>query len=54
MGLYVVARLAKRHGIRVRLHGEFNSGTSAVVVLPKALTGDGPVTAGPPPLRCRR
>jgi signal transduction histidine kinase len=46
MGLYVVARLAKRHGIRVRLHGEFNSGTSAVVILPKALTGDGAV-AGP-------
>ncbi len=46
MGLYVVARLAKRHDIRVRLHGEFNSGTSAVVILPKALTGDGAV-AGP-------
>jgi signal transduction histidine kinase len=46
MGLYVVARLAKRHGIRVRLHGEFNAGTSAVVILPKALTGDGPA-AGP-------
>jgi signal transduction histidine kinase len=49
MGLYVVARLAKRHDIKVRLHGEFNSGTSAVVVLPKKLTagmtpGDGPQT----------
>ncbi len=42
MGLYVVARLAKRHDIKVRLHGEFNAGTSAVVVLPKKLTAGTP------------
>jgi hypothetical protein len=50
MGLYVVARLAKRHDIRVRLHGDFNSGTSAVVVLPKALTGEGSVTGPATPV----
>jgi signal transduction histidine kinase len=50
MGLYVVARLAKRHDIRVRLHGEFNSGTSAVVILPRALTGDGPVVGPTSPV----
>jgi signal transduction histidine kinase len=50
MGLYVVARLAKRHDIRVRLHGDFNSGTSAVVVLPKALTGGGSVTGPATPV----
>jgi signal transduction histidine kinase len=49
MGLYVVARLAKRHDIKVRLHGEFNSGTSAVVVLPKSITSPAPPASPPPP-----
>ncbi|HWM03859.1 MAG TPA: nitrate- and nitrite sensing domain-containing protein [Actinophytocola sp.] len=50
MGLYVVARLAKQHGIRVRLHGDFNTGTSAVVVLPKELTAAEPAPALTMPL----
>jgi signal transduction histidine kinase len=48
MGLYVVARLAKRHDIKVRLHGEFNSGTSAVVVLPKKLAASSDPSSGSP------
>jgi signal transduction histidine kinase len=47
MGLYVVSRLAKRHDIKVRLHGEFNAGTSAVVVLPKNLTAGTTAGTGP-------
>ncbi|MGQ0840054.1 nitrate- and nitrite sensing domain-containing protein [Actinokineospora sp.] len=37
MGLYVVARLAQRHAIRVRLHGDIDAGTTAVVTLPAEL-----------------
>ena len=47
MGLFVVGRLADRHGIRVRLRGssieEARSGTTAEVYLPSTvLTGAGP------------
>jgi signal transduction histidine kinase len=37
IGLYVVATLAHRHGIRVQLQHNIYGGTQAVVVLPKAL-----------------
>src|SRR5450756_1137712 len=37
IGLYVVASLARRHGIKVRLQNNIYGGTQAVVVLPKQL-----------------
>ncbi len=37
MGLYVVARLARRHGVRVRLRHQPAGGTAAVVALPQIL-----------------
>ncbi|SEO97375.1 Histidine kinase-, DNA gyrase B-, and HSP90-like ATPase [Actinacidiphila rubida] len=37
MGLYVVARLAHRHGVRVQLRPHARGGTAAVVVLPQLL-----------------
>jgi len=37
IGLYVVATLARRHGIRVRIQNNIYGGTQAVVVLPKSL-----------------
>jgi anti-sigma regulatory factor (Ser/Thr protein kinase) len=59
MGLFVVGRLADRHGIRVRLRGlsteQARSGTTAEIYLPATLLvgadgGDGPpeTPAGPP------
>ncbi|WP_431950966.1 sensor histidine kinase [Actinacidiphila sp. bgisy167] len=49
LGLYVVARLAARHGIRVQLRDAKRGGTTAVVLVPAALTApaedpDGPQT----------
>jgi signal transduction histidine kinase len=37
IGLFVVATLARRHGIRVRLQNNIYGGTQAAVVLPKTL-----------------
>ena len=37
LGLYVVARLAARHGIRVQLRDQAQGGVAAVVVLPRAI-----------------
>ncbi|XPR83422.1 nitrate- and nitrite sensing domain-containing protein [Streptomyces prasinus] len=37
LGLYVVARLAQRHGVRVRLREQKQGGVAAVVVLPVPL-----------------
>ncbi|MCZ4123263.1 sensor histidine kinase [Streptomyces sp. H39-S7] len=37
MGLYVVARLAARHGIRVQLREQKQGGIAAVVILPRRL-----------------
>jgi Histidine kinase-, DNA gyrase B-, and HSP90-like ATPase len=37
IGLYVVAQLARRHGIAVQLQSNITGGTQALVVLPKAL-----------------
>ncbi|MFJ3302934.1 nitrate- and nitrite sensing domain-containing protein [Streptomyces sp. NPDC086549] len=48
LGLYVVARLAHRHGARVRLREQKQGGIAAVVVLPGALLVQAPATAGPP------
>ncbi|WP_257901637.1 nitrate- and nitrite sensing domain-containing protein [Saccharothrix obliqua] len=49
MGLYVVARLAKRHDIKVRLRAneDIEGGTTALVVVPEALVA-APTAAGSP------
>ncbi|WP_307792466.1 sensor histidine kinase [Streptomyces verrucosisporus] len=43
MGLYVVARLAARHGVRVQLREQKQGGITAIAVLPRALLPDRPV-----------
>ncbi|MEW2622607.1 nitrate- and nitrite sensing domain-containing protein [Streptomyces sp. NPDC048106] len=48
LGLYVVARLAHRHGVRVQLREQKQGGVAAVVVLPATLLADAPATAVPP------
>ncbi|MFI6101810.1 nitrate- and nitrite sensing domain-containing protein [Lentzea sp. NPDC051213] len=51
MGLYVVARLAKRHDIKVRLRGneDIEGGTTALVIVPETLIASpGAVTSTPP------
>ncbi|MEU4926775.1 nitrate- and nitrite sensing domain-containing protein [Streptomyces yokosukanensis] len=48
LGLYVVARLAHRHGIRVQLREQKQGGIAAVVVLPATLLTEAPPTALPP------
>ncbi|MFF4563127.1 nitrate- and nitrite sensing domain-containing protein [Streptomyces sp. NPDC001435] len=48
LGLYVVARLAHRHGARVQLREQKQGGIAAVVVLPGALLAQAPATAVPP------
>ncbi|MFI9826199.1 nitrate- and nitrite sensing domain-containing protein [Streptomyces sp. NPDC051913] len=47
LGLYVVARLAHRHGVRVRLREQKQGGIAAVVVLPKSLLAAAPSAAVP-------
>ncbi|WP_394815804.1 sensor histidine kinase [Streptomyces gibsoniae] len=47
LGLYVVARLAHRHGVRVQLREQKQGGVAAVVVLPKTLLAAAPVAAVP-------
>ncbi|WP_063804380.1 nitrate- and nitrite sensing domain-containing protein [Streptomyces roseifaciens] len=42
LGLYVVARLALRHGVRVQLREQTTGGVAAVVVLPVSLLPAGP------------
>jgi hypothetical protein len=37
MGLYVVGRLATRHGIQVRLRRSAGNGTTALVLVPRPL-----------------
>jgi signal transduction histidine kinase len=46
-GLYVVARLAARHGLRVQLRRQRQGGIAAVVVLPRAILPDRPVPGVP-------
>ncbi|MET8685760.1 nitrate- and nitrite sensing domain-containing protein [Streptomyces sp. NPDC004732] len=45
LGLYVVARLAARHGARVRLRDQKQGGVAAVVVLPEGILAEAPSTA---------
>ncbi|MFI2430926.1 nitrate- and nitrite sensing domain-containing protein [Streptomyces sp. NPDC018693] len=45
LGLYVVARLAHRHGVRVQLRAQKQGGTAAVVVLPASLLVEAPPAA---------
>ncbi|QEU87715.1 sensor histidine kinase [Streptomyces viridosporus] len=47
LGLYVVARLAHRHGVRVRLRKQKQGGIAAVVVLPKSLLASAEPSAVP-------
>ncbi|MGW2045578.1 sensor histidine kinase [Streptomyces sp. NPDC001858] len=47
LGLYVVARLAHRHGVRVRLREQKQGGVAAVVVLPNPLLAAAPAAALP-------
>ncbi|MGQ4330232.1 sensor histidine kinase [Streptomyces hayashii] len=47
LGLYVVARLAHRHGVRVRLREQKQGGVAAVVVLPTQLLAAAPAAAIP-------
>ncbi|MGA4839633.1 nitrate- and nitrite sensing domain-containing protein [Streptomyces sp. G45] len=49
LGLYVVARLASRHGARVRLREQKQGGVTAVVVLPKGILTDAPPAPVPAP-----
>ncbi|MFK8849079.1 nitrate- and nitrite sensing domain-containing protein [Streptomyces sp. Ac-502] len=51
LGLYVVVRLAARHGVRVQLRDQKQGGITAVVVLPAAIlpTRPAPGSVGPPP-----
>ena len=43
LGLYVVARLAARHGVRVNLREQKQGGIAAVIVLPKSILPTRPV-----------
>ncbi|MCW7946594.1 histidine kinase [Streptomyces hygroscopicus] len=47
LGLYVVARLAHRHGVRVQLREHKQGGIAAVVVLPRPLLAPAPAAAVP-------
>ncbi|MGP3924697.1 nitrate- and nitrite sensing domain-containing protein [Streptomyces sp. 8N616] len=46
LGLYVVARLAARHGVRVQLRAQKSGGVAAVAVLPKSILPTRPAPAG--------
>jgi signal transduction histidine kinase len=47
LGLYVVARLAHRHGVRVQLREQKQGGVAAVVVLSRTLLAAAPAAAVP-------
>jgi hypothetical protein len=47
LGLYVVARLAHRHGVRVQLREQKQGGIAAVAVLPAGLLAEAPAAAVP-------
>ncbi|MFJ8789448.1 nitrate- and nitrite sensing domain-containing protein [Streptomyces sp. NPDC102462] len=49
LGLYVVARLAHRHGVRVQLREQKQGGVAAVVVLTQDLLTNAPAKAVPSP-----
>ncbi|MGP4004552.1 ATP-binding protein, partial [Streptomyces sp. 8N706] len=46
LGLYVVGRLAARHGVRVQLREQKQGGIAAVVVLPKSILPTRPAPTG--------
>ncbi|TJZ45984.1 sensor histidine kinase [Streptomyces piniterrae] len=48
LGLYVVVRLAARHGIRVQLRDQKQGGVTAVVVLPRSILPTRPAPAAHP------
>ncbi|WP_435244547.1 nitrate- and nitrite sensing domain-containing protein [Streptomyces sioyaensis] len=48
LGLYVVVRLAARHGVRVQLRDAKHGGVTAVVVLPGSILPTRPAPSGPP------
>nr|WP_328708058.1 nitrate- and nitrite sensing domain-containing protein [Streptomyces mesophilus] len=48
LGLYVVARLAARHGVRVQLREQKNGGAAAVAVLPKPILAAAPAAVVTP------
>ncbi|MBO3746766.1 sensor histidine kinase [Streptosporangiaceae bacterium NEAU-GS5] len=51
MGLFVVARLAQRHGIRVQLRRQDGGGVTAMVLFPEMiLVGEVPQPQAPPPV----
>lgn len=50
IGLFVVAALAKQHGIAVQLQSNIFGGTQAVLVLPHELLADSPPAAAPAPV----
>jgi signal transduction histidine kinase len=41
LGLFVVSRLAERHGIKVQLKASAYGGTTAVVLIPQSMLGEG-------------
>ncbi|MFF4949237.1 nitrate- and nitrite sensing domain-containing protein [Streptomyces chattanoogensis] len=49
LGLYVVVRLAARHGVRVQLRDHKQGGVTAVVILPKSILPTRPAPAGAAP-----
>jgi hypothetical protein len=49
LGLFVVSRLARRHGIKVALRQSAYGGTTAVVLLPKALLVESELPTGSRP-----
>ena len=50
LGLFVAGQLAKRHDIRITLQGSPFGGTTAVVLIPKALVSEGAEDGGAPAL----
>ncbi|MFF7229673.1 nitrate- and nitrite sensing domain-containing protein [Streptomyces sioyaensis] len=48
LGLYVVVRLAARHGVRVQLRDAKHGGVTAVIVLPGSILPTRPAPSGPP------
>ncbi|MGW7574239.1 nitrate- and nitrite sensing domain-containing protein [Streptomyces sp. NPDC054765] len=48
LGLYVVVRLAARHGVRVQLRDAKQGGVTAVIVLPGSILPTRPVPSGSP------
>ncbi len=54
LGLFVIGRLAKRHGIRVQLRHSWYGGITALVLLPSGIIVRSPVVEEPPSTEVRR